>query len=97
MLKSIPKMLDMVVAWVCHTCFLIVYSPCVDGCLPAWWKDIPGEINKKSGNLIVENHFALCVEDYNLYWGQLFYFQSFFIDMFFSESFCMTYGVNTKR
>ena len=70
---------------------LIVYSLCGAAFSLASWNDIPGEINKNSIKLTVENQFAFsCIEYYHLFWVQLFYFQSFLIDMFFSESFCMT-------
>lgn len=51
----------------------------------------------KRAKLIVENQFAFVLKTVTCSIAQRLYFQSFLIDMFFSESFCITYELNGSK
>ena len=56
-------------------------------------------MNRKDrrAKLIVENQFAFVLKTVICSIVQQLYFQSFLIDMFFSESFCITYELNESK
>ena len=56
-------------------------------------------MNRKDrrAKLIVENQFAFVLKTVICIIVQQLYFQSFLIDMFFSESFCITYELNESK
>ena len=55
---------------------------------------VPMDRKDRRAKLIVQNQFAFALKTVICSVVQWLYFQSFLIDMFFSESFCITYELN---